>query len=205
MKTIVYLIRHSEPLKDIDNIINSDNLQIQNEKNCLSINGELLASKISKLDELQNIDILFSSNYVRAISTAKYIAKENNLKINIIEDLGERKFGINDWNDLPENFEMQQFLDENYKIGNGESQKEVRERMADVLADILEKYKNKKIAIVSHSTAMLYLLKKYVIIDNDGNCLFNGKKFFNCLEKWKYCEIFKLEFIDNKLIDINIL
>ena len=26
MKTIVYLIRHSEPLKDINNIINNDNL-----------------------------------------------------------------------------------------------------------------------------------------------------------------------------------
>lgn len=48
MKTIVYLIRHSEPLKDINNIINNDNLQLQNEKTCLSINGEILASKISK-------------------------------------------------------------------------------------------------------------------------------------------------------------
>ena len=79
MKTIVYLIRHSEPLKDINNIINNDNLQLQNEKACLSINGEILANKISKLEELKNIDVLFSSNYVRTISTAKYIANENNL------------------------------------------------------------------------------------------------------------------------------
>lgn len=202
MKTIVYLIRHSEPLKDINNIINNDNLQVQNEKNCLSINGEILANKISKLEELKNIDVLFSSNYVRTIATAKYIANENNLKINIISDLGERKFGINNWNELPENFEMKQFVDENYKIGNGESQKEVRERMNNVLIDILDKYKNKKIAIVSHSTAMLYLLKKYVDIDNEGNCLFNRKCFFNCMENWKYCEIFKLEFEENKLINI---
>lgn len=203
--TTIYLIRHSEPLKDINNIINNDNLKIQNEKKCLSINGELLASKINKLKDLQNIDILFSSNYVRTISTAKYIANENNLKINIIEELGERKFGINDWNELPENFEMKQFVDENYKIGNGESQKEVRERMNNVLIDILEKYKNKRIAIVSHSTAILYLFKKYVEIDNQGNCIFNGNCFFNCLGNWNYCEIFKLEFIDNKLVNINIL
>lgn len=202
MKTIVYLIRHSEPLKDINNIINNDNLQLQNEKTCLSINGEILASKISKLDELQNIDILFSSNYVRTISTAKYIANENNIKINVIEELGERKFGINNWNELPENFEMKQFVDENYKIGNGESQKEVRERMNNVLIDILDKYKNKKIAIVSHSTAILYLLKKFVDIDNEGNCTFEGNFFFNCMNNWNYCEIFKLEFEENKLIDI---
>ena len=123
MKTKIYLIRHSEQLKKINNIINNDNLQIQNEKACLSIDGEMLASKISKLDELQNIDILFSSNYVRTISTAKYIANENNIKINIVEALGERKFGINNWNELPKDFEMKQFVDENYKIGNGESQK----------------------------------------------------------------------------------
>lgn len=202
MKTIVYLIRHSEPLKDINNIINNDNLQLQNEKTCLSINGEILASKISKLDELQNIDILFSSNYVRTISTAKYIANENNIKINVVEELGERKFGINNWNELPENFEMKQFVDENYKIGNGESQKEVRERMNNVLIDILDKYKNKKIAIVSHSTAILYLLKKFVDIDNEGNCTFEGNCFFNCMNNWNYCEIFKLEFEENKLIDI---
>ena len=131
-------------IEKINNIINNDNLQIQNEKSCLSIDGEMLASKISKLDELQNIDILFSSNYVRTISTAKYIANENNLKINIISDLGERIFGINDWSELPENFELKQLLDENYKIGTGESQKEVRERMNNILIDILDKYKNKK-------------------------------------------------------------
>ena len=32
MKTTIYLIRHSEQLKKINNIINNDNLQIQNEK-----------------------------------------------------------------------------------------------------------------------------------------------------------------------------
>ncbi len=202
MKTTIYLIRHSEQLKKINNIINNDNLQIQNEKACLSIDGEMLASKISKLDELQNIDILFSSNYVRTISTAKYIANENNIKINIVEALGERKFGINNWNELPKDFEMKQFVDENYKIGNGESQKEVSNRMYNCLMEIIKEYKGKRIAIVSHSTAILYLLKKIVDIDNQGNCTFNGKYFFNCMGNWKYCEIFKLEFEENKLIKI---
>ena len=175
--TTIYLIRHSKPLK-VNNTFNNDNLQLQNEKTCLSINGEILASKISKLDELQNIDILFSSNYVRTISTAKYIANENNLKINVIEELGERKFGINNWNELPENFEMKQFVDENYKIGNGESQKEVSDRMYNCLMEIIKECKGKRIAIVSHSTAILYLLKKFVDIDNQGNCTFEGNCFF---------------------------
>ena len=53
----------------------------------LSDNGEILAEELSDRAELKNIDVLYSSNYVRAISTAKYIAKKNNIKINIDEGL----------------------------------------------------------------------------------------------------------------------
>ena len=40
--TTLYLIRHSKPLK-VNNTFNNDNLQIQNEKQSLSIEGECLA------------------------------------------------------------------------------------------------------------------------------------------------------------------
>ena len=88
-KTYIYLIRHSEQLK-IQSHIQEDS-QIANEKIILSINGEKKAEKISKLEELKNIDVLWCSNYVRAISTAKYIAEENNIELNIDPNLGERK------------------------------------------------------------------------------------------------------------------
>ena len=74
MKTI-YFMRHSEPLKPIS-INNKDTLQIQNEKWGLTINGEKLAKKKSQLNELTNFDMVISSNYVRAISTAKYFTKD---------------------------------------------------------------------------------------------------------------------------------
>ena len=156
----VYLIRHSKPLK-VNNEFNNDNLQIQNEKSSLSIEGENIAKEKLNNKEFDNIDILFSSNYVRAIQSAKFLSAKNNIEINIISDLGERKFGINSWNELPEYFERKQFLDENYKIGNGESQKEVRDRMYSTIIKILEENINKRIAIVSHATAISYLLKKW--------------------------------------------
>lgn len=84
--TIVYLIRHSKQLK-----IKGKKTQIENEKIVLSIKGEKIAEEISKLEEMQNIDKIWSSNYCRAISTAKYIAYENNIDINIDENLNERK------------------------------------------------------------------------------------------------------------------
>ena len=82
----IYLIRHSKPLK-INNDKNIDSLQIQNEKQPLSIEGENIAREKLDIDELKNIDKLYSSSYVRAISTAKYIAKNNNIEINVDTDL----------------------------------------------------------------------------------------------------------------------
>ena len=201
--TIVYLIRHSMPLK-VNNEFNNDNLQIQNEKQSLSIEGEQIAQDKLNNIELDNIDVLFSSNYVRTVQTAKYLAEKNNLEIKVISDLGERKFGIDSWEQLPNNFERQQFFDENYKIGNGESQKEVRERMYSIIMKILETNRDKRIAIVSHATAISYLLKKWCdiqLVDDKLRYSFNNKILLDGY--FDYCETFKLEFDDDyKLIDI---
>jgi len=115
--TEVYLIRHSKPLK-VENIKTKDSLQLQNEKQILSIEGEKIAKEKFNNNEFNNIDVLFSSNYIRAISTAKYLADKNNIEINIDDDFGERKFGINDWDEKPKDFELKQFYDENYKMPN---------------------------------------------------------------------------------------
>lgn len=53
---------------------------------------------------MKNVDVVISSNYVRAIATAKYIAEYNNTNINIIDEFGERKFGIDNRNELPNDF-----------------------------------------------------------------------------------------------------
>ena len=201
--TTIYLIRHSEPLK-VNNVFNTDSLQVQNEKQSLSINGESIAKEKLNNKEFDNIDILYSSNYVRAIQTSKYLSAKNNLEINVVSNLGERRFGINSWNEFPENFERKQFLDENYKIGNGESQKEVRDRMYSTIMKIVTENRNRRIAIVSHSTAITYLLKEWcdIKLENDKiSYYFNN----NLLLKgnFDYCETFKLVFDDeNKIISI---
>lgn len=198
-ETIVYLIRHSEQLKikGIKNII--ENEQINNEKIILSVLGEKKAEKMSNMNELKKIDVLWSSNYVRAISTAKYIANNNNIEININEKLNERKLG--DLNLLKElgkdkkyTFTEEQLLDENLKNFEGESRLEVNKRMNDILNEILQKNKGKRIAIVSHGAALKFLLmnwcelneeiklvyKRNVILDLNSPCviklIFCGKE-----------------------------
>ena len=72
-------------------ISNSDSNQVQNEKAFLSVSGEKKAEELSKHFELHNIDAVYSSNYVRALETAKYIALENNTIINVDDRFNERK------------------------------------------------------------------------------------------------------------------
>ncbi len=200
--TTVYLIRHSEGFRYLEGKYKTkDSVQIINEKSPLSVDGENLAKKIASNDEFKNIDIVWTSNYVRAMSTAKYFAVSNNLKVNIDDRLGERIQGITAWKQLPKDFEKRQLLDENYKIGFGENQKEVRKRMEKVFNEILKKNKGKRIAIISHSTAVSFLLKKWCKVNYEKPYLFNKKEFFD--GKWHFCETFKLIFNDkNDLISI---
>ncbi len=201
--TTIYLIRHSKTLK-VNNDRNEDELQIQIEKNCLSIEGEQIAEEKMDSEEFHGLDIIFSSNHVRAIQTAKYLGSKYNLGINVNSKFGERKFGIISWDELPENFEKRQLEDENYKIGNGENQREVTERMYSAIMNILNEHKNKEIAIVSHATAISYLLKKWCTITNEDNkfkYIYNGNILLDGF--FDYCETFKLVFDDaNNLVDI---
>jgi len=205
MNTIVYLIRHSEPFKQHKGIFNTtDNILIENQKSPLSINGEHLAKKWSKKREFKNIDIVWSSNYVRTMSTAKYFAYKNNLKVNVDEGFNERIHGVNSWSDLPKDFETKQFEDENYKIGFGESQKEVKERIYKTLMKVIDENKGKRILIVGHSTATAYLLSNWCEISYDSDYKFNNKVFFD--GKWNYCQTFKLEFNENNdLVNIKVI
>ena len=149
--TTIYLMRHSIALKNINNDYNNESLQLQNEMMPLSIEGEELASNISKEEELQSIDVVISSNCVRAMSTAKYISNANNVNLIVNSAFGERRFGINSWDELPTDFGLRQNNDENYKVGDGESQKEVRERVYRALIDVIDEYKDKRVVIVSNS------------------------------------------------------
>ena len=189
-------------LKNINNDYNNESLQLQNEKMPLSIEGEELASNISKESELQNIDVVISSNYVRAMATAKYISNANNVNLIVNSVFGERKFGVNSCDELPSGFGLRQNNDENYKVGDGESQKEVRERVYKALIDVIDKYKDKRVVIVSHGSAILWLLKQWCDVNLvDKYVMFNGKIILE--DNVFNCTTFKLEFDDKKLVNID--
>ena len=91
--TIIYLVRHAETVNE-DGIRNTnEDSQLINEKEILSVEGEEQAKELSENSELKNIDVIWSSSFARAKATAKYIAKNNNLPINLDSNLSERKLG----------------------------------------------------------------------------------------------------------------
>lgn len=201
MITTIYLIRHSIPFKEHRGTkVSNETILIENEKSPLSIAGEKLAEEKSLQEEFKNLDIVYSSNYVRAMATAKYFASANNLKVNIDEVFNERIHGVDSWSDLPQEFELKQFNDEDFKVGYGESQKEVQIRMFNGLMNVINSNKGKKIAIISYSTAIAFLLKKWCEVYYDKDYIFNNVSFFN--GKWEYLQTFKLEFKENELLSI---
>ncbi len=202
--TTIYLLRHSQPFRSLLGDYNVNEVeQIRNEKNMLSVEGERLAEQMSKREELQNIDVIYSSHYVRAMCTAKYIATNNNILLNVDERLGERRFGVNNMYELPKDFFENQFRDWDYKLDNGESANEVSERMNNAIADILNKHSNKKIAVVSHGTAISTMLSKCcdVILNEDNKLIeiyFNNEMVFD--GNWNCPELFELEFDDKNVL-----
>lgn len=207
MNTIVYLIRHSIRFnKDyIEQYNTSQNTTIRNEKVVLSVEGEKRAEILSNEEELQNLDVIYASNCVRTLQTAKYIIEKQNLKVNIDERFDERRTG-KEVNLLRKEWLLNQYLDENFKTEGGESQKEVKERFSEAFREVIINNKGKRIAIFSHGYAITFFIMKwckfeYIEDKDDMKFTFKDKEIFN--KKINAPEVFKLEFDENnELIDI---
>jgi len=206
--TTVYLIRHSVRMKR-DNIETYNTTQpriIKEEKIILSSEGEKRAELLSKEEELQNIDVLYTSNCVRTLQTAKYMMESQNLKANIDERLDERRVGkIND-KEVPDWF-VRQYKDIDYKTVGGESMREVRNRFNEVIEEIIEKHKDKRIAVFTHGYAITSYLLKYCklvhISEERLEVEYNGKTLYN--KRLNAPEVFKLTFDNEKLINIELI
>ena len=205
-KTIIYLIRHSEQLRNkaIININESD--QISNEKIILTVEGEKKAEILSNIKELENVDTLWSSNYVRAIATAKYIAYNNNTPINIDSNFNERKLGNLETlkelgKDKKNNFTIEQLLDVDLKNFEGENCLEVKLRMLNSFNEVLDNNEGKIVAIVSHGAAIKFLLLEWCKFDTQTNRFIYNDKIITD-NKLNSPEVFKLIFEQKALIDI---
>lgn len=207
--TTVYLIRHSVRMSEnmIETINTKQNELIHKEKIILSVEGEKRALLLSEQAELQNLDIIYTSNCVRTLQTAKYFLENQQLKVHIDERLDEKRVGIPNNNIFPDWFERQ-YLDENFKTEGGESQKEVAERFKDCFDEVINKYKGKRIAIFSHGYAITFFLLRFcqLISINDRKLTFKYKDKIILNKSLNAPEVFKLTINEqNEIFDIELI
>ena len=202
METIIYLVKHADELKENGIKNTNDTTQMMNEKYILSVKGEDQSRKLSENPELENIDILWSSSYVRAKATAKYIAYRNNLEINIDSNLNERKLGnledLSKWMKNKKFGVVQAYLqDRKWKAREGESCEEATKRVTAFVQKILNENKGKRIVLVSHGALISFLLSNWCELNEEMKLIFNNK-----IIEIKEQSITKLTFENQELLNI---
>lgn len=149
MKTI-FLIRHSEPQK---------NIGLPTELIPLSPHGERLAAELCSRDEFRDISRVYASPYRRAYDTAKHFGKE------VTADTRLRERELGDRTTLNAEFWARQYADRTFKNKDGESFDEVNMRMTacinDILSDLCD---GEKAAVVSHAAAICAYLMNFCTI-----------------------------------------
>ena len=203
MNTIIYLVKHADELKETGIKNTNDTTQLMNEKYILSVKGEEQSKKLSENPELDNIDVLWSSSYVRAKATAKYIAYKNNIDINIDSNLNERKLGnledLSEWMKNKTIGVVEAYLqDKKWKAKEGESCEEATKRVTEFVQKILKENMGKRIVLVSHGALITFLLTNWCTLDKEMKLLFNNK-----IIEIKEPSITKMTFEKQKLISID--
>ncbi len=206
MKTI-YLIRHSAPFIEIENYEDYKNVPWNdyNRNMILSSEGEEKAKRLCELDELKDLDSIYSADSFRAIGTAKFVAEMNNLKIKIDTRINERNLGVNTISELPDNQTIKSFSNKDYKFGNAESLNEMDNRFNSFIKDVLRS-DNNKIALFIHGIIMMSFLQNNTDFSFDGKnmkLLFNDKEVYN--DKMINPMVFKIEYEDTRIINVEFI
>lgn len=198
----VYLIRNLETLQNAYNSKIKESEQLIKEREILSCTGEEHAKKMSMLPYLKELDAIYSSNYVSALSSAKYIAKENNLKIDVNPAFQDRKVDSLIGVDRVE-YDYKSSHNFDYKVRNGESINDVKKRASNALKTILKENYD-KVVIVTHETTIVSILLNFcelgynydnkMILSYKDNVLFDSSMNAN--------EIFVLEFDKKNILTI---
>jgi len=150
------IMRHGEAESNVKKILssspeNNHHLTEKGKKEVL-----FAAKKLKK----ENIDIIISSDILRAKETAAIIKKE--LKINeVIFDSRLREINFGEWNNqsnnLYEKISKTKYEHFSESAPQGETLRQVKERVITALKDINNRYKNKKILIIGHGDPLFVM------------------------------------------------
>ncbi len=169
MKSLLYLIRHGETS------MNRAGVFLGSTDSALNELGISQAVELAKAFRYIELDVILSSPLKRAINTALHIAAEKDIDIRQDDNLKEINFGIwegmqykeiiklnpKEWEERGENW-----LD--FSPKGGESFQYFYNRVSDTIDSILDKYKGRKIAVISHDGVMKAIASKLLNMGQEG-------------------------------------
>ncbi len=162
----LYLIRHAESMGNVEEFFQG------------SLDVEVSPKGLRQLEELKErfkvinqLDRIYTSPLKRAVKTARYVNYYQHLDLIRVPELAEINAGGfqgKKWSDLPA-FYPHEYHDwkenqEEFQSPDGESMKDVYNRMVKAMDKIISENENKTIAVISHGCAIktyqCYLLGK---------------------------------------------
>jgi len=149
-----FILRHGEARSNKENFISS---WPEKTKNSLTENGKRQIRKVAPELKRKKINLIFSSDLLRTKQSAQIVAKILDLDINYDKRLRECDTGIFNGKLIEE--WKSHFKNENEKFKKrpprGENREDIKKRVLGFIKHINQKYKNKKILIISHGDPLL--------------------------------------------------
>ncbi len=145
----VYFIRHAESDFSVKDDVSRP----------LTESGKTAAARLVDYFADTPLDAIYSSPYLRTLSTIEPLAKTRGMAIREVPDLGERRVG--GWVDDFFAYARRQWEDFTYALDGGESLSEVKERSIAALNPLLKRHAGGCMAIGTHGTALSTVLNHF--------------------------------------------
>ncbi len=157
----LYVVRHGETME------NANNCLVGRINSSLTIKGREQAKQVSNYFKDKKIDLIVSSPLDRCKETAQILS--DNIPIIYSDKLLGRDHG--EFTGKPRNsinFDEYWNYNKNIQYEKAESVKDLYNRVATLIEELKEKYKDKNIIIVTHSGIMRVLYYYFKGIPDDG-------------------------------------
>lgn len=157
--TKLFAIRHGEAESNVSGLINSD---IAKEYH-LTDEGRHQAQLIGRTLAEEKIDYIICSPFIRTRETAQEIAEKTGIDIIYDERLREHDHGTLDGTGLKDFISgvSDNMMWYDTPFGGGESFRDLEKRVEGVINEIIQKYPNKKVAVITHGN-VIRAIKRYV-------------------------------------------
>ena len=179
--TKIYLISNNLFISNLMIYKDFVNLDDKRKQRPLTAQGEKIALTIARKKFMSELDAVYSSTFSSSIDTAKYIIEKNEQDLIVDKRFDDRKVGK--LTDESLNLRNLQEHDFSYKLPNGESLNDVKNRMTSAIKELIKMHGDSSIAVFTHNIPITALLSVW------------------CTKGFNYEEKLILEYNDQVIID----